>query len=102
MNIVRKTVRFHTDNTEDVKILRAVSDYKSYGFHSTSDMILAALRKYLADNGQYYSPEELAYLIADRLSGKLILSSSTESSNEKETPDVNDALDAALNFINSL
>ena len=102
MNIVRKTVRFHTDNTEDVKILRAVSDYKSYGFHSTSGMILAALRKYLAGNGQNYSPEELADLIADRLSGKLILSSSTESSNEKETPDVNEALDAALNFINSL
>ena len=102
MNIVRKTVRFHTDNTEDVKILRAVSDYKSYGFHSTSDMILAALRKYLAGNGQNYSPGELADLITDRLSGKLILSSSTESSNEKETPDVNEVLDAALNFINSL
>ena len=91
MNIIRKTVRFHTDNTEDVKILKAVSDYKSYGFHSTSDMILAALRKYLAGNGQNNSPEKLADLIADRLSGKLILSSSTESSNEKETPDVNEA-----------
>ena len=102
MNIIRKTVRFHTDNTEDVKILRAVSDYESYGFHSTSDMILAALRKYLAGNGQNYSPEELADLIAARLSGKLISSSSTGSSTEEEKPDVNEALDAALNFINSL
>ena len=101
MNIIRKTVRFHTDNTEDVKTLRAVSDYKSYGFHSTSDMILAALRNYFSDNDQHYSPAELADLIAERLSGKLVMPSDTDSL-QQACPEHDKAFDIAMDFINSL
>ena len=101
MSAIRKTVRFHTDNAEDMKILEAVSNYKSHGFHSTSDMILAALRGYFSGNDQNYSPEELADLIAERLSGKLVMPSDTGSL-QQASPERDKAFDIAMDFINSL
>ena len=99
MNVKRKTVRFQ-DNASDLAVYEAISDYKSYGFRSESHMVVEAVKQYIHKSSSVLDPEELADLIAQKLSGKITISS--ESSTVTDTPTSEDAINAALGFLDGL
>lgn len=99
MNVKRKTVRFQ-DNASDLAVYEAISDYKSYGFRSESHMVVEAVKQYIHKNPTALDPEELADLIAQKLSGKITISS--DSSTITDTPTSEDAFNAALGFLDGL
>lgn len=99
MNVKRKTVRFQ-DNASDLAVYEAISDYKSYGFRSESHMVVEAVKQYIHKSPSDLDPEELADLIAQKLSGKITISSN--SSTVTDTPTSEDAFNAALDFLDGL
>ena len=101
MNVKRKTVRFQ-DNLSDLAVYEAITAYKKYGFRSESHMVIEAVKQFIQVKDSDQSPEKLADLIAERLSGKLMFSSPSTSQDNYNTPTKEDALDAALNFLDSI
>ncbi len=103
MGSIRKYIRLYENKDEDMKILEELSKYQEYGFRSEGQMIMEALRRYLSNDISSVTAEELADLIAERLSGKIILSSDTAAiPSEDPAPDDNDVYDAALSFLDTL
>ncbi len=100
MNVKRKTVRFQ-DNLSDLAVYEAITAYKKYGYRSESHMVIEAVRHLLKNDQTSQDLERLADLIAERLSGKLIVSSISEPDPEKEDAQTEEAaFDAALSFLN--
>ena len=101
MNVKRKTVRFQ-DNLSDLAAYDAITDYKKYGYRSESHMVIEAVRRLLKGDAGDLDPEKMADLIAERLSGKLTISSqSTDTSPKEDTKTEEAAFDAALSFLDS-
>ena len=101
MNVKRKTVRFQ-DNLSDLAVYDAITDYKKYGYRSESHMVIEAVRHLINEDPAPNDAEKLADLIAERLSGKLTLSSqSTDTSSKEDTKTEAAAFDAALSFLDS-
>ena len=101
MNVKRKTVRFQ-DNLSDLAVYDAITDYKKYGYRSESHMVIEAVRHLINEDPAPNDAEKLADLIAERLSGKLTLSSQSEDTSPKEdTKTEAAAFDAALSFLDS-
>ena len=101
MNVKRKTVRFQ-DNLSDLSVYEAICDYKKYGYRSESHMVIEAVRRLINEDLASNDAEKLADLIAERLSGKLTLSSSnTDTSPKEDTKTEEAAFDAALSFLDS-
>ena len=99
MNVKRKTVRFQ-DNLSDLAVYDAITDYKKYGYRSESHMVIEAVRRLINEDPASTDAEKLADLIAERLSGKLAISSSNTSPKE-DTKTEEAAFDAALSFLDS-
>ena len=101
MNVKRKTVRFQ-DNLSDLAVYDAITDYKKYGYRSESHMVIEAVRHLINEDPAPNDAEKLADLIAERLSGKLTLSSqSTDTSSKEDTKTEAAAFDAALSFLDN-
>ncbi len=101
MNVKRKTVRFQ-DNLSDLAVYNAITDYKKYGYRSESHMVIEAVRHLINEAPAPNDAEKLADLIAERLSGKLTLSSqNTDTSQKEDTKTEEAAFDAALSFLDS-
>ena len=101
MNVKRKTVRFQ-DNLSDLAVYDAITDYKKYGYRSESHMVIEAVRRLINEDPTSNDAEKLADLIAERLSGKLTISSqSTDTSPQQDTKTEEAAFDAALSFLDS-
>ena len=83
MNVKRKTVRFQ-DNLSDLAVYDAITDYKKYGYRSESHMVIEAVRRLINEDPASTDAEKLADLIAERLSGKLTISSSNTDTSPKE------------------
>ncbi len=103
MGSIRKYIRLYENKDEDMKILEELSKYQEYGFRSEGQMIMEALRRYLSNDISSLTAEELADLIAERLSRKIMLSSDSEPDpSANPAPDDNDVYDAALSFLDTL
>ena len=101
MNVKRKTVRFQ-DNLSDLAVYDAITDYKKYGYRSESHMVIEAVRRLINEDPAFIDAEKLADLIAERLSGKLTVSSpSADDTPNKDTKTEEAAFDAALSFLDS-
>ena len=101
MNVKRKTVRFQ-DSLSDLAVYDAISDYKKYGYRSESHMVIEAVRRLIKAGSSELDPDTLADKIAERLAGKLTVSTSTEPIPTKEdVPSTDAAFDAALDFFSS-
>ena len=101
MNVKRKTVRFQ-DNLSDLSIYEAITNYKKYGYRSESHMVIEAVRRLINEDPASNDAEKLADLIAERLSGKLTISSQNEDTSPKEDTKTEEAaFDAALSFLDS-
>lgn len=101
MNVKRKTVRFQ-DNLSDLSVYEAITNYKKYGYRSESHMVIEAVRRLLKGDAGDLDPEKMADLIAERLSGKLSVSSiQTTAPPKEDAPTEEAAFDAALNFLDS-
>jgi hypothetical protein len=101
MNVKRKTVRFQ-DNLSDLSVYEAITNYKKYGYRSESHMVIEAVRRLIKEDSTNFDPEKMADLIAERLSGKLSVSSIQTSIPPKEDTKTEEAaFDAALNFLDS-
>ncbi len=101
MNVKRKTVRFQ-DNLSDLSVYEAITNYKKYGYRSESHMVIEAVRRLLKGEAGDFDPEKMADLIAERLSGKLSVSSIQTTTPPKEDATTEEAaFDAALNFLDS-
>ena len=114
MDITRKTIRFY-DSEKDKVALEALNNYADYGFSSANDMVVGALYELARHHSSGISditPNELADMIAERLSGKLHVvqatdtttATTTTTSSSVETLDIvqdDNGLDDALDFLNS-
>ena len=101
MNVKRKTVRFQ-DNLSDLSVYEAITNYKKYGYRSESHMVIEAVRRLIKGESADFDPEKMADLIAERLSGRLSLSSTSDNPLPKEDTKTEEAaFDAALNFLDS-
>lgn len=101
MNVKRKTVRFQ-DSLSDLAVYDAISDYKKYGYRSESHMVIEAVRRLIKDGSSELDPDTLADKIAERLAGKLTVSTSAEPIPPNEdAPSTDAAFDAALDFLSS-
>ena len=101
MNVKRKTVRFQ-DNHSDLAVYDAIADYKKYGYRSESHMVIEAVRRLINEAAASSDAEKLADLIAERLTGKLTISSSNPDTSPKENAKTEEAaFDAALSFLDS-
>ncbi len=101
MNVKRKTVRFQ-DNLSDLSVYEAISDYKKYGYRSESHMVIEAVRRLIKGDSSDTDIEKMADLIAERLSGKLSVSSEiTPALKKEDAPTEEAAFDAALSFLDS-
>lgn len=101
MNVKRKTVRFQ-DNLSDLSVYEAITNYKKYSYRSESHMVIEAVRRLIKGESADFDPEKMADLIAERLSGRLSLSSNSDNPLPKEdTKNEEAAFDAALNFLDS-
>ncbi len=99
MSVKRKTVRFQ-DTPGDLAVYDAINNYKSYGFRSESHMVITAISSYLSQKETSLSPEELADLIAARLSGTFTIAQESTSNDDKPTDE--EVYNAALDFINTI
>ncbi len=103
MGSIRKYIRLYENKDGDMKILEELSKYQEYGFRSEGQMIMEALRRYLSNDISSLTAEELADLVAERLSGKIILPSDNATiSSANPATDDNDVYDAALSFLDTL
>ena len=101
MNVKRKTVRFQ-DSLSDLAVYDAISDYKKYGYRSESHMVIEAVRRLIKDGSSKLDPDTLADKIAERLAGKLAVSTSAEPiPTNEDAPSTDAAFDAALDFLSS-
>ncbi len=100
MTVKRKTVRFQ-DNVSDLAIYEAISDYKKYGYRSESHMMIEAVRHLLKNDSSDFDAEKMADLIAERLSGKLTVTSHPVNIEKPKEPTSEEAYDAALSFLDS-
>ena len=101
MNVKRKTVRFQ-DNLSDLSVYEAITNYKKYGYRSESHMVIESVRRLIKDESADFDPEKMADLIAERLSGRLSVSSISQSPPPKEDTKTEEAaFDAALSFLDS-
>ena len=101
MNVKRKTVRFQ-DSLSDLAVYDAISDYKKYGYRSESHMVIEAVRRLIKDGSSELDPDTLADKIAERLAGKLTVSTSAEPiPTNEDAPSTDAAFDAALVFLSS-
>lgn len=81
MDITRKTIRFY-DSEKDKVALEALNNYADYGFSSANDMVVGALYQLARHQSSGISditPNELADMIAERLSGKLHVVQATDT-----------------------
>ena len=101
MNVKRKTVRFQ-DLPGDLAAYEAISNYKSYGFRSESHMVITAVTEFISKEKSNLSPEELADLIAARLSGSISLLPQTNVDQARNTTSTDEIYNAALSFIDNL
>ncbi|MBP5607128.1 MAG: hypothetical protein J6X66_02500 [Lachnospiraceae bacterium] len=99
----RKTIRFQ-DNLTDMSVYEALSNYRQYGFRSENHMVIEAVRRLICNDPNDLLAEKLADLIAERLSGKLMVSSGnmSASSSSDEATSSDAAFDAALSFLDSI
>ena len=94
MNVKRKTVRFQ-DSLSDLAVYDAISDYKKYGYRSESHMVIEAVRRLIKDGASELDPDTLADKIAERLAGKLTVSTSAEPiPTNEDAPSTDAAFDA--------
>lgn len=101
MNVKRKTVRFQ-DSLSDLAVYDAISDYKKYGYRSESHMVIEAVRRLIKAGSSELDPDTLADKIAERLAGKLTVSTSAGPiSTNEDAPSTDAAFDAALDFLSS-
>ena len=114
MEITRKTIRFY-DSEKDKVALEALNNYADYGFSSANDMVVGALYELARHQSSSISgitPNELADMIAERLSGKLNVVQATDTTTDTttmasvsvESLDIvqdDNGLDDALDFLNS-
>jgi len=114
MDITRKTIRFY-DSEKDKVALEALNNYADYGFSSANDMVIGALYELARHQSTGISditPNELADMIAERLSGKLHVVQATDTATittttaslSVESLDIaqdDNGLDDALDFINN-
>ena len=101
MNVKRKTVRFQ-DNLSDLAVYDAITDYKKYGYRSESHMVIEAVRRLINEGSANLDVDKLADKRAEKLSGKLTVSSSfTAAQKSEDALSSEDAFNAALNFLDS-
>lgn len=73
MSDYSKTIRFRDNRKEEQVALEALKNYKTYGYASANEMVIAALCKLTEPSkaSPIYSPKELATLIANELRDEL-------------------------------
>ncbi len=97
MSTKRKNISFR-DTPADMAVYAAISDFRSYGFSTESRMVIESVKYYITKKNSDFPIEELADMIAARLS-KMNPVPAAQEDPPAENPDVNAALDAALSFL---
>ena len=104
--VIQKTLRFYDDSPDDVKALKAIDEYKSYGFTSGRELIITAKNVYI-DNAPAESKqnaEDIADAIIRRMTESNLILSVNQGKEEKqnETEQGNNSIAKALEFISGL
>lgn len=66
MNVKRKTVRFQ-DNLSDLFVYEVITDYKKYGYHPESHMVIEAVRRLIQDGTADIDINKLADRLVEKL-----------------------------------
>lgn len=96
MSDYSKTIRFRDTRKEEQVALKALKNYKTYGYASANEMVIAALCKLTEPSkaSPNYSPKELAILIANELRDELPTMTATISSASLDTHSEPETLEA--------